>query len=234
MSLGRWRGRGSRQTLALDLGYGSIEIDTWLGEAPAASSAVKTSHKKRSALDVRPLADLFQPSVYDDSFFFLPMERRRPKDESSAHTSASDSALGLLRDDRAGLLPLEQRARVDEEIDQTVSDDEDVYEPKQKSALAYLFEPSYNPLPLERRRVPDDADAVASQTATPNPALALLTGHKVKDVSDHTLAGLYFEPLLARLDKNNADRHANESVVGLYADDPDAEVQIVIDMVSSC
>ena len=192
------------------------------------------SHKKRSLLDVRPLANLFQPSVYDDSFLFLPMERRRLKDESSAHTPASHSALSLLRDDGVSLLPLERRAIVDEEIDQSVLDDEEVSELERKSALAYLFEPSYNRLPLERRRVLDDADAVASPTPTPNPALTLLTGHTVTDVSDHTLAGLYFEPLLARLDKNNAGRQANESVVGLYADDPDAEVQIVIDMVSSC
>ena len=68
--------------------------------------------------------------------------------------------------------------------------------------------------------------------STPDPNLTLLTGHKVKDVSNHTLSALYLEPLMARLDENNKARMANESVVGLYAHDPSAETQLVIDMVS--
>jgi len=62
--------------------------------------------------------------------------------------------------------------------------------------------------------------------------MILLTGHKIKDVSNHTLAALYLDPLMARLDENNKGRKSNESVIGLYPNDPTAETQLVIDMVS--
>lgn len=62
--------------------------------------------------------------------------------------------------------------------------------------------------------------------------MTLLTGHKIEDVSHHTLKHLYLDPILKTLDENNADRASNTSLLGLYKDDPDAEVQLVIDFVS--
>jgi len=146
-------------------------------------------------LNVRPLADLFQPSVYDDSYYFLPMERRwRKGDDVAARGHVGET---VEHDRRLSLfLPMERRGLVPEHIEHDAAVKEKQAEP------------------------------------TPDPAMTLLTGHKVKDLSDHTLAGLYLQPLLARLDKNNEGRRANESIVGLYPEDPDAEVQIVIDMVS--
>lgn len=66
----------------------------------------------------------------------------------------------------------------------------------------------------------------------PDPGMTLLTGHEVKDISKRTLVGQYLDPLLARLEDSNRHRKANDSAIGLYADDPTAEVQLVIDMVS--
>lgn len=62
--------------------------------------------------------------------------------------------------------------------------------------------------------------------------MTLLTGHKIEDVSHQTLKHLYLDPILKTLDENNADRASNTSLIGLYKDDPDAEVQLVIDFVS--
>jgi hypothetical protein len=63
--------------------------------------------------------------------------------------------------------------------------------------------------------------------------MTLLTGHKIEDVSHQTLKHLYLDPILRTLDENNAHRAANESMIGLYKDESDAEVQLVIDFVSS-
>lgn len=69
---------------------------------------------------------------------------------------------------------------------------------------------------------------------TPDPGMVLLTGHKVKDLTKHTLQGLYLDPLLSRLEENNKDRRVGDKIVGLYEDDPEAETQLVIDMVRPC
>jgi len=66
----------------------------------------------------------------------------------------------------------------------------------------------------------------------------LVAGHRAIDILDRrTLSELYFEPLMKRLDMNNADarmtRLRNDSWVGVHPGDPSAELLILIDMVSS-
>ncbi|RXK39714.1 hypothetical protein M231_03069 [Tremella mesenterica] len=65
-----------------------------------------------------------------------------------------------------------------------------------------------------------------------NPDLTLLVGHELPDLdSSRTLSKIYLDSLMEILDKNNADVEKNW--VGLYPDDPTAEVILSIDMKNS-
>ena len=61
----------------------------------------------------------------------------------------------------------------------------------------------------------------------------LFVGHEESDVTDRTLTGVYLKPLLDRLERNNKNSKGGSDgrVVGLYPEDPSAQVQLVIDMV---
>ena len=60
----------------------------------------------------------------------------------------------------------------------------------------------------------------------------LMVGHEKRDLrTGRTLQSVYLDPILHILDKRNHDRSENETWVGLLADDPHAEVQLVIDFV---
>nr|XP_031857987.1 uncharacterized protein CI109_006610 [Kwoniella shandongensis]KAA5525059.1 hypothetical protein CI109_006610 [Kwoniella shandongensis] len=68
-----------------------------------------------------------------------------------------------------------------------------------------------------------------------NSSLTLLAGHTDKDLNYHrTVKQLYFDPLMAVLDRNSAAVNSSlmrdRKWVGLYEDDPDANVGILIDM----
>ncbi|WRT69832.1 uncharacterized protein IL334_006823 [Kwoniella shivajii] len=65
-----------------------------------------------------------------------------------------------------------------------------------------------------------------------NPYLTLLAGHEIKDLNSHrTVKNLYFDPLLKILDDHNQGRNVKiDGWKGIYEDDSDAEVGILIDM----
>ena len=66
--------------------------------------------------------------------------------------------------------------------------------------------------------------------------LTLLAGHQKWDLENNrTLHNLYLDPLMSRLDTNNAgiDHAGGESLVGLYTDKPNATVALVIDVKNS-
>jgi len=69
---------------------------------------------------------------------------------------------------------------------------------------------------------------------TPYENLTLYTGHKEEDLRGKTLKEEYLDPIIARLDANNAQpANGTGRKVGLYIEEPDFEVQLLIDMVSS-
>ncbi|WVF68381.1 hypothetical protein IAT40_003146 [Kwoniella sp. CBS 6097] len=72
----------------------------------------------------------------------------------------------------------------------------------------------------------------SDQEVDPDPSLTLLAGHGTKDLNSHrTLKNLYFDLILSILERHNAGRNvARDGWVGLYEDDPGAEVVLMIDM----
>ncbi len=68
-----------------------------------------------------------------------------------------------------------------------------------------------------------------------DPAWTLLAGHRALDILvPRNLSQLYFDPLMRKLDGLNGagnGRAANGSWVGVYPDDSNAELLLIIDMV---
>jgi len=66
-----------------------------------------------------------------------------------------------------------------------------------------------------------------------DPNMTLLAGHDMKDLAAYrTLKGLYLDPLMDILDKNNGHR-GNGGWVGVYPADPRAQLIVAIDMKSN-
>ena len=85
--------------------------------------------------------------------------------------------------------------------------------------------------PLESTTVTDEFPFASASRCECGPTL--LVGHDTKDAGHITLQEQYLDPLMTILEKNNIGRDvAGGDWVGLYLDDPKAEVQIMIDCVS--
>lgn len=66
----------------------------------------------------------------------------------------------------------------------------------------------------------------------PSSNLTLLVGHEAQDIDQsRTLERVYLDPLMRILDAHNPEGVTGGKWVGLYGDDPQAEVVFAIDMV---
>ena len=205
----------AKQRLALRLGFGSIEVDTWLSEP---SLLGREAPERRSS--------------WSTISTYITGAEKIEKDAGAGHTDmARDPVVAwkhvpeiISMDERSRLIALGPRPPVEVNRHQyTFSSPHDLL----PATAAMGLDKICLPLPVSP---PFDKNFSTPDTGR---GPTLLIGHESNDVSNATLQAVYLDPLMAILEKNNAGRNVVAGDwVGLYPDDPKAEVQIMIDCVS--